>query len=175
MSVRETINKNPRVTGIVAGCVVLLAIGAIFWQGLGSSNSAANAPLPKTYFTVDDGKTFFPDLATRVPPFTTADGKTAYRVRVIHCASTGKLSVAHLEKFSEADRQRLEANLKDPKAARVMAEFSVGTIEPNVMVKKPLTGDRGWVTNTPQTARQYEAIIQAKCPDGTPAVTISPR
>jgi len=106
LSVREYLNKNPRVAFGVAGLAVLLGVGVAVWAmwgGGGSAGGSSRAPLPKRYFSTDDGKSFFPDTIDKIPPFTTSDNKTAYLVRVVQCGK-GQPFVACLEKYSDGTR-----------------------------------------------------------------------
>ena len=50
----------------------------------------------------------------------------------------------------------------------------MGNNPPFPLVKKPLTGDKGWVASTPEFHEQYTAIARPTCPDGSPAERVSP-
>jgi hypothetical protein len=164
MSIREKINRNPRTSAAVSGGVVLIAVAVIVWLQLPPQidRPEMDSP-PKAFFTVDDGKTYFPDALTKVPPFTTADGKTAYRVQVAQCG-TGKPFVSHLEKYSADDKKKLEDLLATPDTYAHAIQSIYVPEGPQMLVKKPLTGDRGWAAVAPGTIMQPPA-----CRDGSPA------
>ena len=62
---------------------------------------AESEPASLEYFTTDGGKTWFTDDAAKIPPWTTADGKTAYRVRVFKCGEDGEPFVNHLARYPD--------------------------------------------------------------------------
>jgi hypothetical protein len=128
---------------------------------------------PKAFFTVDDGKTYFVDSAWRVPPFTTAEGKTAYRVKLAQCGKSAPF-VSYLEKYSDADKKRMEEQLQQPTTPGNSYFMAAAGDDRFVIVKKPLTGDKGWVAFSSKTAKQYDAITRAKCPDGSLARPVQP-
>jgi hypothetical protein len=172
LSVREYLNKHPRVAFGIAVAGVLLGVGFAVWAMRGGEGiSMSKADLPKRYFTTDDGKTFFPDTIDKIPPFTTSDNKTAYLARVLQCGKSQPY-VAYLEKYGDADRKRLEGWFGDSKT-RSLAIESVMGVQSTAEVKKPLTGDTGWVT--PKGGAKYDAIIQQTCPDGGTPQPVLPK
>jgi hypothetical protein len=175
MSIREAIQSNPRMAGGITAGVLLVVVAVILWQVTSTGNGRTIAPTAKAFFTIDDGKTYFTDDATRVPPFTTSQGKVAVRVRLMRCGSNAPF-VSHLEKYSDQDKQRIGQRAADSPSSPGNAVFAAAMADNrSVLVKKPLTGDHGWIAYTPTTARAYDAITQAKCPDGSVARPIFPK
>jgi hypothetical protein len=165
MGIRQYANENPKAAlGATAG-VLLATLLAVLRPGCSSRNEGqSQAPLGKVYFTVDDGKTYFSDTIAKIPPFTTADGKTAYRAVVVKCA-TGQPFVSHLEKYPDEEKKKLEETIRKAgggSGALSVLHLGAGS---NVLVKKPLTGDRDWVAFSPRAADQYRAITEPRCPD----------
>lgn len=158
MGIRETLNQNPGITtGVTAG-IIVLALVVIVWQLAGSGGPSIPT---KAYYTVDDGATWFADDINKIPPFD-HNGKPAYRVHLFRCGG-GDPFVTHLERYTPAAQKRLEqARAAGPEAdPSVYEEVAMSGIE----VKKPGTGDKGWVRQS-----NYEAaseIMSPICPDGT--------
>ncbi|WP_428940046.1 hypothetical protein [Fontivita pretiosa] len=154
MGIRETINEKPgMVVGVVAVVVVAALIVAFSWMRGSEAAPAAASGVAKSWYTVDDGKTWFADRADRIVPFQ-HQGKTAYRCYV-WTADGGKTKfVSHLERLKPAVRAQYQD--KD-------------TIEPwqlipgSEEVKPPLTGDSGWVDPASPQAMQ---IMTPRAPDG---------
>ena len=161
MKLREYLNKNPLVAAGIAGGAVLLGIVLVAMQLRGGSDSS-NVYVPKRFFTVDDGNTYFPDTVDKIPPFTTADNKTAYRAHVVQCGK-GQPFVAYLEKYSDEQKKKLEGMFKDSKT-RAIALESVTGAQDTPLLKKPKTGDSGWVD--PKDTAQYDAMLFRTCPGG---------
>jgi hypothetical protein len=156
VGIRETLNKNPAITTGATAAIILLAIGFIIYQitGGGSPSVATEG-----YYTIDDGKTWFSDDINKIPPFD-KDGKQAVRAYVYECPGSDPF-VSHLERYTPEGKKALEAAQKsnDPNNPVVMEDVMATGLE----VKKPLTGDKGWVK---QGAPAAGKIMELKCPDG---------
>ena len=162
MGIRQTLNDNPVVTTSVTGVIIVAAVFFLFRSACSGSGDGGGAGMPsKLYFTVDDGATYFPEDAAKIPPFT-HQGKTAYRVRVYKCPD-GTTFVSHLERFSEADKKRIEAAAAKPDAKGPLPPDGLMLLG-NIEVKKP--GDKEWLKMT-DGIEKYTAVIRPKCPDGS--------
>lgn len=166
MSVREAIIENPRIGIAAAGGLLLIGIMVICLE-LHSRASVA-APPSQFYFTVDDGKTWFADAATNLPPFD-KDGQQAVRAHVYRCHDGTKF-VAYLERFTSQAKRALE-NPSDSPSGDLKANQAayVGGRE----VKRP--GDKVWISTT--NAQAAAQVMLVKCPDGTSpsdAVSLEP-
>jgi hypothetical protein len=157
VGIRETLNKNPAITTGATIGIILLAVGFIFWQLFGSSGPAVAT---EAYYTVDDGATYFADDINQIPPYD-YKGKPAVRAYVYECPG-GKPFVSHLERYTAEGKKALEAARKsnDPNNPVVMEDVMATGLE----VKKPGTGDKGWVKQGNGAAAAK--IMELKCPDG---------
>ena len=160
MTVRESISRNPRVG---MGAATLLAVVAgilIFFETRQDSTPAsANA---NAYFTVDDGKTWFVDDMTKLPPFD-KDGKQAVRAFVYRCPD-GKLFVGYLQRFTPEAKRAIEAldhgdpNRKGPPdTSGIRMAYTVGR-----EVKRP--GDAKWISGA--DGLKAAQMLNVKCPNG---------
>src|SRR4051812_30098576 len=164
MGIRESLNKYPAIAGVGAAIVVAasVAFGAYFAR-------QPTGPRPvgegMAYFSTDDGKTWFADLASKPSPFQ-KDGKRAFRVYVWRCRG-GAPFVSHLQRAASA----AEVPADDTGGRGAPASAAARRTPPPLMgaiveVKRPGTGDVGW---TSATTAEGESIIQPHCPDGTTA------
>ena len=166
MGIRQTLNDNPVVTTSVTGVIIVAAIFFLFRSACSGPGGGGDRTVPtKEYFSVDDGATYFPEDAKTVPPFQ-HQGKTAYRVKVYKCPD-GTTFVNHLERFSEADKKRMEAALAaqpaggDPKNPMPPDAF---VLAGNMEIKKP--GGKEWVKMS-DGVEKYLSVLRPKCPDGS--------
>jgi hypothetical protein len=153
MSVRETITDNPRIGIAAAGGLFLIGVIVIFLEM--RSPAVAAAP-SQFYFTVDDGKTWFADAATNVPPFD-KNGQQAVRAHVYRCHDGTKF-VAYLERFTPRAKHALEnpSGAASGDLSTFQAAYGGGR-----EVKRP--GDKVWLSITnPQAVAQ---VMLVKCPD----------
>src|SRR3954467_5625843 len=86
-------------------CVALLVACAVVYFYRDGSAETGNAS--QAYFTIDDGKSWFPDDSTKLSPFT-KDGKTAYRVFVWTCDKGKTKFVSHLQRYTEETKAQIE-------------------------------------------------------------------
>jgi hypothetical protein len=165
VGIRQKLNENPALSVGVAAIVIAGAMFVAFRSGCASeSGTRITSGGAKQFFTTDDGPNpaVFVDDATKIPPFD-HDGKPAYRARVYRCAH-GKQFVGNLERYSEADRKRLQEAIDRNKSGKgqpppVEAFFNV------MEVKRP--GDKDWVRLTTATRDRYEKILRPVCPEGS--------
>ena len=165
MGVRESIKQRQ---SLAVAAAVLMIVGAgiaIFVQARDSGGPGEG----KAYFTTDEGKTFFADRNTKLPPFD-KDGKPAYRAHVFRCG--GNRVVGYLSRY----RPEAIAALEEAAAARgtgkpprnPAALAAVGTY--GLELKRP--GDAAWV-NQADTARAT-AVRFFRCPDGSTPTEVDP-
>ena len=162
-SLRERINKNPAVAAAVSAGIILIALLFIFWQCSGGSE--ASLLNDKAFFTTDDGKSFFVDAATNVPPYQ-KDGKPAVRAQVFTCDDGDTKFVGYLEMYAPQDKAMLEAMAKGAQNKGPSPMPYVG-FAGQPMVKKPGAPQNAWVMLGPQTSAAYQQVVTVKCPDGT--------
>jgi hypothetical protein len=169
MSLRQTISDKP-VLAVVLLVGLLLVAGALFaFQMRGSGAFAAGGG--NAFFSVDDGKSWFADDATKVPPFT-KDGKEAVRAHVYRSADGTKF-VNHLERFKPEAKQALEdakkadQQLKQRPDRTAIQSAYIGGRE----VKRP--GDANWINAS--NFREAAQVTSIKCPNGAKdAILVEP-
>jgi hypothetical protein len=156
VGIRETLNKNPSITTGVTIGIIVVALVAIIWQAMG--NRPDMTP-PRTFYTIDDGKTWFDDEANKIPPFD-AKGGQAVRCYVFRCGEKGNKFVGYLERYKpDAATKMAELMKKGSEDPMAMEQVQMTGME----IKKP--GDAKWVSrNTPQAEK---IMADVKCPDGT--------
>jgi hypothetical protein len=160
VGVRERLNQRRAIAISIAG-VIILGVVAFLFRDAFSTRPQERAAGQRAFFSIDDGNTWFPDDATKLPPFE-REGKTAYRVRVYKCPH-GKEFVSHLERYALGDKKRIEeAARASGGGAMVMEQTTFMQIGE---VKKP--GDTQWIRSSPQNLEQFSRTMQPKCPDGS--------
>ena len=148
MGIREVIDRNPRAATAIGGLVAVVAIALVAVQLLGNKRGITST-LPDAYFTDDDGKTFFADSPTNVPPFD-HNGKTAVSAYVYRAG--GKEFVAYMSRYTPEARKRIVASKK------VTAEDERFGRE----LKKP--GAAEWIKAT--DLKKITALADVKGPNG---------
>lgn len=150
----------------IAACAVIAAAAVfIFLQ----ARDFASPGIGNAFFSTDDGKTWFVEKVTRIPPFD-KDGKPAYRAHVFECG--GKRVVGFLSRYTPEAIQALQEAAKykgtgkPPPNARALA--SVGTT--GMQVKRP--GDAQWVSQADMA--RATAIRIFRCPDGSAPTEVEP-
>lgn len=138
MSVREKINKSPAIV-VVA---VLLVIGGAIYVLSKQMNTGAKLPTG-TYYTTDDGKTFFSGPLAQLPPFS-QDGSEAVKAHVFEC--DGKQFVGYLSKLRPEAKAAIEAHRaemeKKPTQAPPTLMPALDAQRNGWLFKKP--GDAKW-------------------------------
>ncbi len=122
----------------------------------------------KSFFSDDDGKTWFVDDASKIPPFD-HEGKVAYRAAVFKCAD-GTQFVGRLEKFSDEVKAQMEETIrKNPSAAPVL-QYTASMRE--IQVKLP--GDPNWTKLVGSSPSVLKKMMQPTCKDGSGATQVRP-
>ena len=173
MGIRQTLNRNPVLSGVIAATIVA-AVAALQLKRACSAprSSDSSGAARQAFFTVDDGNNWFPADASKVPPFK-HQGKDAYRVAVFRCGG-GKPFASRLERFGEPVRRRLQDDV-DRTIREGKPLPTVGTsYHPEMEIKRP--GQTEWVRYTPKTAKEFSDIMEVRCPDGStsPAESVLP-
>jgi hypothetical protein len=154
MGIRQTLQAHRGVAILVSFALMACASFGVVLH----ARSSADRDGQMAWFTDDDGKTRFPDDASKVPPFD-HHGKPAVRCYVYTCGD-GKQWVSHLLRYTPEGQKLREA----AQPVRDFDPASVARIQSTVEVKLPGTGDKGWVKlSDPRGA----AIQTPKCPHGT--------
>lgn len=160
MGIRELLNKNQKVTGTIAAGFVVVAVTVMVM----SARSTQSPTFRKAFYTTDDGKTFFTDSISLIPPFE-KDGKQAVRAIVYQCG--GEQKVSYLERFSADAKAELESLRKEGGAPDSAVEQRI--FEGGLQAKKP--GDADWIAQSEFLRRGGMNVL---CPDGSPAQLVVP-
>jgi hypothetical protein len=169
VGLREKMNDNPKAVTYITAGIVLLALILIGWQIL-SSRSGAGGPTVLTgaqyFFTTDDGKTWFPDDQTNVPPYT-KDGKPAYQAMVFTCDGGKTSFVGYLQRYSAAGKKMID------QAARRGVPTGTVLTPANLEIKAAGNGDspKNWLKYGSPGARKLQAVT---CPGGGDAEPVLP-
>lgn len=146
MGLRDRINQNQGLAALTVGAVVVIAISMIVVQVLaGRRGISTNAP--DSYFTTDDGRTFFAASSENWAPFD-HEGKQAIAAQVFEC--DGKRFVGYLERYtSEARKTLLSQKHTSPELETYGKEL-----------KRP--GDTNWIKASDLKA--VAKLTDVKCP-----------
>jgi hypothetical protein len=162
MDIRKAIQGKP-VVGI-AITVVLLAISGMILARQYWPEKRAN--LSETYFTDDDGNTWFADSAYLVPPFD-HNGRTAVFAQVFSYDNGSKKYCAYESKFTDKAKERLEAALAEaqknnqpPSSVSLYRDRTFMSQE--ILVKQP--GSEKWI---PMADPQANSVCSVHSPDGS--------
>jgi hypothetical protein len=174
MNLRAVLAEHPRRIALVAGSLLLIsaAVAGLQFNRSGTGGSGR----VKAFFSFDDGKSWFADDASKLPPFE-KDGKQAVLAHVYR-ASNGTVFVNHLERFKPDAKRALESarNADSTKAdtsqdagadrSAVQSAYIAGR-----EVKRP--GDAKWVSSA--NVREAAQVMAIKAPDGrADAVPVEP-
>lgn len=160
MSLREIIDKHPKQSvGIIAAIAVFSLTVSLFL----TFKSDRPISISQSFFTDDDGKTWFVDSADRLPPFD-HNGKTAVRALLFTCSDHKGEFVGYLERYSEKIRKRLETSA-NAVAAGKPATLSIASPEVSVFgTEVKLPGKSVWVGFSNFNVQQK--IKNVPCPGG---------
>ena len=168
---RESVNRHPKTVIAAIGLMVLVAVGFTVQQ----QRPPGMNPPKYAYFSDDDGKTFFKDAATLVPPFDHG-GKQAVAAYVFS-GTDGKPFVAYLERAIGGEgRAKVEQARRDlmtramQQAVPMPDSELMELINRNLEVKRP--GDRAWVGATDPRAGPIMSVTVGDA--GAPAAPVQP-
>jgi hypothetical protein len=164
VGIRETLNKNQTLTTGATIAIIVIAIGIIVWQMMPEKPPRI---MTKSYYTNDDGKTWFEDSSDKIVPFD-KDGKEAVRAHLFSCSGSPPF-VGYLEKLDPRVKQRLDDFHANPSNKGRIMPGQAEAEDTGRLVKRP--GDKQWLPDTnPNAAR----ITTIKCKDGSYAVRVVP-
>ena len=156
MGLREKVNQNPGIAIGAASAVIVLAGIILLLQTRGGAASGSASGSGQLFFTTDDGKTWFTDDSTHVPPFM-KNGKEAVRAYVYRTRDGTKF-VGFMERYTPEGKKVLEAALARPPEQQTDDPFMgvAGALE----WKKP--GDAAWVSASDPRAEQVVKVVSPK-------------
>jgi hypothetical protein len=167
LGIRETLNRKPAITTAATLIIIVVMLGVIVYQ----SWDFQRTPPPQSmraWFTVDDGRNWFPDDAGKLPPWD-YEGKPVYRVFVFTCDGGKSTFPGYLQRYTPDALRKLSEQQNSGTHDSSLDELLAG---PGVEIKPPLTGDKGWMKrNDPQAG----ALLEPMC-KGTnePAARVEP-
>jgi hypothetical protein len=163
MDIRKAIQGKP-IAGVAVG-VVLLALASIivarqFWP-------EKKADLSQTYFTDDDGATWFTDSEYLVPPVDHG-GKPAVFAQIYSYANGSKTFCAYMTRYTPEAKKQLEGaisaavkNGKPPASVELFQDRRF--LETAIEVKKP-GADNKWIPRSDPAAIN---VMSIQSPDGS--------
>lgn len=162
MGIRESMNRHPQIsTGLAVG-ILLIAIGFIVWTMAGSP---ATDDSPLSFYTTDDGKSWFADDANKLPPFD-HDGKPAVRVVVFTYDGNTTPFAGYLVRYTASAQAALQDYQQAVKLNQKPAPLDLGQINSAGMeYKSPGAPAKAWISQT----KNYTQVMQIQsplCPDG---------
>lgn len=164
MSVREALNRYPKMTAAVTIVAILLAAGSFVYMRLPEKPPKVQT---RMFFTADDGKTWFPDQATRLAPFD-RDGREAVEAHVYRCGD--REFVGYMERTEPEARKKLEELMKGGVNAGNAPQIGVlrGT---KAQRKKP--GDADWV-GVMEDNSAFNVMAKVTCENGKASEAVMP-
>jgi hypothetical protein len=148
MGIREWTEKHPKAVVSLVGACIGLTVVTLVVQVL-AGRRTINTQVPDSFFTVDDGKTFFVASGSNIPPF---DYKGQQAVGAYVFEASGKRFVGYLERYT-------------PEAHELMVE-NKATIQTQISgreLKKP--GDTKWVRS--DDVKAVAKVVNVLSPDGS--------
>ena len=161
MGIRDYLNRNPRLTASIFGTLTVLAVAFAAYQVLaGNGPSGGAASGLQSFYSTDDGKTYFTDDSRKLPPFK-VDAGEAVKAYVYSCDGGKTTFVGYLERYSPkalAAMEAAKAKATDPTEVNV-----TGILESAVEYKA--VGGTEWVTRS--ATAKIARIFDVKCPGNT--------
>jgi hypothetical protein len=159
VGIRETLNRNPIITTGATIGIILIAIIYIVYS-LWPKGGGDFIPPAKTFYSVDDGATWFEESAEKVPPFT-HNGKEAVRAHVFVC-NDGTTFVGYLERYNAEGKAKLDKVMASAKGGKYPPErFEID--ETHKEYKKPGARNK-WIT---PRSPEFQNTMLVKCKDGS--------
>lgn len=158
MSGREFLNEHRKLTIGVIAAVLLLAVIFLLLRQRAELESTA---LGSTYFSDDDGKTWFTAPADSLPPFDHS-GKPAVRAYLFTTDGGKTRFVGYLERFSEGARKALQ----NSRQGTLVPLNELTAAANDVEVKTP--GDSLWIKRTDPAAKKVMSVTAPPGSSGVP-------
>jgi hypothetical protein len=163
--VREVLERNRGIFGAIGALLLFIAVMSILHQAVGGPHRNTRL-LNSAFFSDDDGKTWFLDDVSMLPPFN-HHGRTAVRA-VVYRYGTGSKFVGYLEKFPNDQLIQIEA------AISANPEQTSHWLSAPMQIKKP--GDTDWISppdgKDPKAAKAYAEAKIVVSPDGSKNVAL---
>jgi hypothetical protein len=165
MSVREAINSRKSV-GIAISILFLIVAAVILAYSMLPAHRIKG---DKTFFTDDDGQTWFLDFVYLTPPFD-HNGKTAVRAMIYSYDHGNRTFCAYLMRYTPDAKKRLDDAIaqaasagKSPSSVGLFTDRELNSS--GVEVKAPGPGNSWVVRGTPAGADAMNAGLSAHADD----------
>lgn len=162
MGIRESMSRHSQISTMMAVAILVVAIGFIVWNLAGASPSAGSQ---QSFYTTDDGKTWFADDVNKLPPFD-HDGMPAVRVVVFTFEGSQTPFAGYLVRYTPEAKAMLEEYQQAVKNRQTPTPIDLGKINHAGMeYKLPGTSPKMWVSQS----RSYAQVMKVQdplCPDG---------
>jgi hypothetical protein len=160
-SIRESLQKN-RKASLTAAVIMILLAGGIavdyFWP------TTTRVDPTKSFYSDDDGTTYFTDSVFRFPPFD-HNGKTAFAAMIAE--SGGHHFVGYLMRYTPEARKQLQQKYDDAMSNGLPVQQAVGGLMTELAgemeVKLP-GNDQPWISRA-QVGRLNVRSQDGKLPD----------
>jgi hypothetical protein len=150
VGLRDQINQKPAIASVLIVGLILFLLGMIVIQLRGNRPLSGPSGM-QSYFTTDDGRTWFADAAEQIPPFD-HNGLPAVRCYVFETANSANFA-GYLETYTQ--------QIHDELTGVTHVAGPVNT-EAGSFVKRP--GDKNWVLEMSPAGQR---IVKVKSPDGS--------
>ena len=161
MGLREALNRQKGITTAVAALITVGAVIAVVKE----SGGEHIGKLSKSFYSDDDGKTYFVDAADRLVPFD-HNGTQAFGAYVYKC-SDGSRHVGYLFRYTDNALAKLQSLM--PQNGGDVAQQMADVRAAGTQVKRP--GDPNWVSTN---SKEATALMEIHCPDGGPVIGVTP-
>ncbi|HWB54846.1 MAG TPA: hypothetical protein VG722_11660 [Tepidisphaeraceae bacterium] len=160
---REKFRNRKGLSLVLAAVFFVLAGAVVAYQNW----PAKRANLAMSFFTDDEGQTWFSAASTNLAPFD-HDGKTAVMAEIFTYDSGNKKICGYLQKYTPEAKRRLEAAFADAKShgqplENVALFHDHGFMDSAFLVKKPGLNNP-WVPYSDPRANQ---VLSVQSPDGS--------
>jgi hypothetical protein len=142
VGLRDQLNRKPLIAAGVIGVAAAALLLVVFFQVKPSKPPAISGI--QSYYTTDDGVTWFADDVEKVPPFD-HNGSPAVRCHVFKSGASQPFA-GYLEKFTSAMRDQLTGAT----SGQVISPMN------GILVKRP--GDKQWVPIASAAGSQVVAV-----------------
>lgn len=156
----ESVRRNSKVGVIAGSSMIAVGVLAIAVQFFGTRTSARFRGAD-AFFSIDEGKTFFVDSASQIPPFEHG-GQQAVRAYV-YSYGNGKQYVAYLERYTPAGRAIMQ-QIEQQSQSRAPDGRLVARSATEREVKRP--GEANW-HNAEKDQAYAHALLDPRAPDGS--------
>ena len=169
MGVVSRLNENKKVGVGVGAALIIIAVGLVALQLYGGNASSLKGST-KAFYTDDNGKSFFKDDISKIPPFD-HNGKQALRADVFRCEDNHEF-VGLVYRFTDMGKKQMTNYLaqhpRDPEGT-----LRTGIEMRGMQVKKVGADEKAWAPNDEQYTERLRDSV--RCPQGNkPARLVVP-